>query len=317
MEENKQTNIVVTGSPHVRNSLTTSEVMWNVVLALIPAFAVGIYVFGLDAMWVTLFSIIGCLFAEAFCSVVFYRRKPTLCDGSGLLTGLLLGLTLPSGLPLWIPFVGGVFAVGVGKMAFGGIGQNTFNPALVGRVFLLISFPAAMTTWAAPTHVDGFTGATMLGMLSEGTGDATAFNLQEYFFGMRAGSLGEVGALALIVGGAYLWLRKIITLWIPVSIVAAVVVLDVCTGNNILIDVFSGGLLLGAIFMATDYVTSPMTVKGQVIYGVLIGVITFVIRHYGAYPEGISFAILIMNGCSPLINRWIKPRLFGERKVAA
>ncbi len=315
MDEPKANNIVVTSSPHVRNKMTTRAVMWNVVPALLPAMGCAIWIFGLPALWVTLFSIIGCVVTEAACDKFLYKRNPTICDGSAVLTGLLLGMTLPAGLPLWIAFVGGVFAIGVGKMAFGGLGQNIFNPALVGRVFLLISFPAQMTTWPTPFASDGATSATVLGMLSEG-GSANP-DLLEYFIGMRGGSLGEVGALALLIGAAYLWLRKIIKLWIPVSIIVAVVVLDICTCNSILIDVLSGGMIIGAFFMATDYVTSPMTAKGQIVYGALIGIITFVIRHYGAYPEGISFAILLMNGCTPLINRWMKPRLFGERKVAA
>lgn len=314
MEDNQTNNIVVTSSPHVRNPLTTTQVMWNVVAALIPALACAAVFFGLDALGVALFSILGAVATEAACDKLLYKRCPNLTDGSAVLTGLLLGMTLPAGLPWWIAFIGGVFAIGVGKMAFGGLGQNIFNPALVGRVFLLISFPAQMTTWpelAIGEAIDGATGATYL------SGNIADPDMLDYFLGVRGGSLGEVGALALLVGAAYLWLRKIITLWIPCSIIVAMAALAACTGNNIGMELLSGGLLIGAFFMATDYVTSPMTPKGQIIYGAMIGIITFVIRHYGAYPEGISFAILLMNGCTPLINRWIKPTLFGERKVAA
>ncbi len=312
MEDNYKSNIVVTSSPHVRNPLTTTQVMWNVVIALLPALVCAVIFFGWQALGVALWTIIGAVATEAFCDKVMFKRPLAITDGSAVLTGMLLGMTLPAGLPWWIALVGGIFAIGVGKMAFGGLGQNIFNPALVGRVFLLISFPAQMTTWPelAVGGADGMTGATYL------SGNIADPDMLDYFLGVRGGSLGEVGALALLVGAAYLWLRKIITLWIPCSIIVAMAVLAVCTGSNIGLELLSGGLVIGAFFMATDYVTSPMTPKGQIVYGAMIGIITFVIRHYGAYPEGISFAILLMNGCTPLINRWMKPRLFGERSVA-
>lgn len=199
-------------------------------------------------------------------------------------------------------------------MAFGGTGQNIFNPALVGRVFLLISFPVEMTTWPLPLSPDGLTGATLLSAMKESGVDAASIDVAQMAIGNMGGSLGEVGAIALVAGWLYLTARRIIRLVIPVAILASIALLAAVTGNSVVIELLSGGLLLGAFFMATDYVTSPMTTKGMIVYGILIGVITFVIRHYGSYPEGISFAILIMNGCTPLINKLTRPRVFGERR---
>lgn len=263
---------------------------------------------------VTMASIAGCVVTEYACARYMLGKKGTLKDCTAVVSGLLLGMCLPASLPLPMAFAGGVFAIGVGKMAFGGTGQNIFNPALVGRVFLLISFPVAMTTWPLPMNSDGETGATILTAMHESGMDAGSIDMVQIALGNMGGSLGEVGAIALILGGIYLLIRKVIRWVIPVSILGVIIVADLLTGHNCLIEILSGGLLLGAIFMATDYVTSPMTTKGMVIYGVMIGIITFVIRHYGSYPEGISFAILIMNGCTPLINKLTGPRVFGERR---
>ena len=244
----------------------------------------------------------------------------TIANGSAVLTGLLLAFNLPSNLPVWIILIGSVVAIGIGKMAFGGLGCNIFNPALVGRVFLLLSFPAQMTTWPLPSvnrwmYPDAATGATPLGLLKQGIMTFDDINLTDCLLGAIGGSLGEVSAIALLLGGIYLLATRIISWHIPVSILATVALLSVCIGVNPWVELLSGGMLLGAIFMATDYVTSPMCHRGMIVYGIMIGVITIIIRQWGAYPEGMSFAILLMNGCTPLINRYIKPRKFGERRA--
>ncbi len=251
-----------------------------------------------------------------------FKSPATIANGSAILTGLLLGFNLPSNLPVWIVLIGAVAAIAVGKMSFGGLGCNIFNPALVGRVFLLISFPAQMTTWPEPlvntwNYADATTGATILGSLKMGEITPEAVDLLQRALGNAGGSLGEVGGIALLLGLAYMLIRRVISWHIPVSIIATVALFSWAVGVDPLIAVFSGGLLLGAIFMATDYVTSPMTHSGMLVYGVMIGVITVVIRQWGAYPEGVSFAILIMNGLTPLINRYMKPKRFGERGMKA
>jgi len=237
-----------------------------------------------------------------------------------VLTGLLLALNLPSNIPVWIVLIGSVVAIGIGKMSFGGLGCNIWNPALVGRVFLLISFPAQMTSWPVPLenqwrYLDATTGATTLGMLKLGEISPDSVDLWHNALGLTAGSLGEVSALALLLGFAWLLVTRVITWHIPVAIFASVALFALAVGDNIGVQLLSGGLMLGAIFMATDYVTSPMSRKGMIVYGVMIGVITVVIRKWGAYPEGVSFAILLMNSFVPLIDRYIKPRKFGERRA--
>lgn len=237
---------------------------------------------------------------------------------AALLTGLLLAMNLPSTLPWWMAIIGSVVAIGIAKMAFGGLGCNIFNPALVGRVFLLISFPVAMTCWALPGSgfdADAATGPTILMQMKQG--ELVSVDVLDLLLGRRGGSVGEVGALALIIGFIYLHIVRVITWHIPVAIIGAVAVFDLLMGMPVVVDLLSGGLLLGAIFMATDYVTSPMSKGGMLLYGVMIGVITVIIRRWGAYPEGMSFAILIMNGCTPLINRYMRPRRFGVGKEVA
>lgn len=311
MEGNR---ITVTGSPHVSAQRTTQSVMLNVIAALLPALACGIWIFGWRSALVAAVTIAACMLTEFLCSRYMLGRRDSLRDCTAIVTGLLLAMTLPSSIPLPMAFAGGVFAIGVGKMAFGGTGQNIFNPALVGRVFLLISFPVEMTTWPLPLSPDGLTGATLLSAMKESGVDAASIDVAQLAIGNMGGSLGEVGAIALVAGWLYLTARRIIRLVIPAAILASIALLAAVTGNSVVIELLSGGLLLGAFFMATDYVTSPMTTKGMIVYGILIGVITFVIRHYGSYPEGISFAILIMNGCTPLINKLTRPRVFGERR---
>lgn len=313
--------LVVSASPHVHTSRTTAKCMWNVVIALIPALLCAFYYFGIGAVIVTAASVIGCVATEYLITRYMLGRPSTIANGSAILTGLLLACNLPSNLPVWIVLIGAVVAIGIGKMSFGGLGCNIFNPALVGRVFLLISFPAQMTTWPLPlvntwNYADATTGATILGSLKLGELNVADIDILGKMLGMAGGSLGEVGSIALIIGFIYLLATKVISWHIPVSIIATVALFSWCIGANPAVEILSGGLLLGAIFMATDYVTSPMCHRGMLLYGVLIGIITVVIRQWGAYPEGMSFAILIMNGFTPLINKYIKPRRFGERKVA-
>lgn len=297
--------------------------MWTVVIALMPALAVAIWVFGISALNVVLVSLIACLGSEWLIDRFLFNRKSTLTDGSALITALLLAFNLPSILPWWMVVIGGIVAIGIGKMSFGGLGCNIWNPALVGRVFLLISFPAAMTTW--PTEVasvgaDGISGAsqissgaTVLSVLNGGEGHITSHEYLDMAVGHMNGSLGEVGSIAILIGGIFLLLTRVITWHIPVSVLASAAFFSWVFGGNPVVDLLAGGLMLGAVFMATDYVTSPMTHTGQLIFGFFIGLITIIIRRYGAYPEGVSFAILLMNSFTPLINRYCRPSLFGVK----
>ena len=286
----------------------------------------------MGAIIVTLTSVIACLFFEYVIQKFILKRQPTIWDGSALITGVLLAFNVPSNLPVWIIIIGALVAIGIGKMSFGGLGCNIFNPALVGRVFLLISFPVQMTTWPLAqgfnsSYVDAATGATPLSLLKEAVKSGQSVNsvltddgfvgYGNMLLGNMGGSLGEVAAFALLIGFAYMLVRKIITWHIPVTIFLTVFIfsgiLNVCNPEqfaNPLFHLLSGGLMLGAIFMATDYVTSPMSHKGMIIYGAGIGVLTVLIRQFGAYPEGMSFAILIMNAFTPLINRYCKPARF-------
>lgn len=311
--------LIVSGSPHIHTGDSVKARMWGVVVALIPALAFSIYAFGLGAFVVILTSVIGCVMTEFLIQKYMIGGKMTIGNGSAVITGLLLAMNLPSNLPLWIVLIGCVVAIGLGKFAFGGLGQNIFNPAILGRVFLLISFPQQMTSWPLPlvnrmNYADATTGATILGKIKMNELSPENIDLMETFIGNMGGSLGEISAIALLLGGMFLLLRGIISWHIPVSIIASVAAFSWIAGINPLVSVLSGGVLLGAIFMATDYVTSPMTHKGMVLYGVMIGIITMIIRLWGAYPEGVSFAILIMNGFTPLINKYMHPRRFGERR---
>lgn len=324
--------LIVSLSPHVHGGDTVSKNMYGVLIALIPAFIVSIAVFGVGAFIVTLTSVAACIFFEwAITKYILKRDKTTILDGSAALTGVLLAFNLPSNFPIWMIIIGALVAIGVGKMTFGGLGCNVFNPALIGRVFLLISFPVAMTSWPQTgqydLYTDAVTGATPLALMKSAMhGDATALqqlpDALSLFLGNNPGSLGEVSALALLIGLAYMLWKKIITWHIPVSIIATVFVFSGImhlvnpeTYAGPVVHILTGGLMLGAIFMATDYVTSPMSHKGMIIYGIGIGFLTVVIRLFGAYPEGMSFAILIMNAFTPLINTYFKPKKFGEAKT--
>ena len=306
--------------------------MYGVIIALVPALLVSFYFFGLGSVVVLATSVAACVLLEwAINKFMLKNPRNTVLDGSAVLTGLLLGFNLPSNLPIWIIIIGAIFAIGFAKMPFGGLGTNLFNPALVGRAALLVAFPAQMTTWPKVgqlgSYLDAETGATPLAIMKQAikSGDASVLDQLpsslELFLGNHpdgAGAMGEICALALLLGLAYMLWKKIITWHIPVSIIATVFVFAglMHLVNPIYADplsvILSGGLMLGAIFMATDYVTSPMTPKGQLIYGVAIGFLTVVIRYWGAYPEGMSFAILIMNAFTPLINNYVKPKRFGE-----
>lgn len=320
---------IISLSPHVHGGDSIQKNMYGVCLALLPAMFASLWFFGLGAAIVLIASVVSCVFFEwTITKFILKRDTCTVCDGSAILTGLLLGFNLPSNLPVWIIIIGALFAIGVGKLTFGGLGQNPFNPALLGRVFLLISFPVQMTTWPEAgqltAYTDATTAATPLSIMQNAitSGDASLLrelpSLYDMFIGATGGSLGEVSAILLLLGCAFMIWKKIITWHIPVSILATVAILSWMMHA---IDpvyampyhvICSGGLILGACFMATDYVTSPMTGNGQILYGVCIGVLTVVIRNWGAYPEGMSFAILIMNAFTPLINTYCKPKRFGE-----
>ena len=320
---------IISLSPHVHGGDSVSKNMYGVCIALVPALLASLWFFGLGAAIVLATSVASCvLFEWAITKFLLKRPGCTICDGSAILTGLLLGFNLPSNLPLWLIIVGALVAIGIGKMTFGGLGQNPFNPALVGRVFLLISFPVQMTSWPVAgqltAYTDAQTAATPLFIMQNAiaNGDPSELNklpdAADMLIGQTGGSLGEVSALLLLIGCAFMLWRKIITWHIPVSILGTVAIFSgiMHTVNHVYamphIVLMSGGLILGACFMATDYVTSPMTAKGQIIYGVCIGLLTVIIRNWGAYPEGMSFAILIMNAFTPLINTYCKPKRFGE-----
>ena len=325
--------LIVAPAPHAHSGDSVRRNMLLVIAALIPAYAVSVVEFGWGALLTMAISVAACVGSEWLITKYLLKQKPTICDLSAVLTGMLLAFNVPSNLDWWILVIGAVFAIGVGKMTFGGLGQNPFNPALVGRVFLLISFPAQMTTWPvakgfATAYVDAETGATPLAILKSGLKGYDPQwmdklpDLWDAFIGQMGGSLGEVSALALLLGGLFLICTRVITWHIPVSILATVALFSwIATPAGIDPHMFigyelcTGGLMLGAFFMATDYVTSPMSAWGKIIFGIGIGLIMMVIRTWGAYPEGMSFAILMMNATVPLLNR-IRPRHFGEKKKA-
>lgn len=319
-------------SPHIHGKETTQKLMLGVVVALIPAFLTSVFFFGYSAIIVTATSVVSCILFE-YLIVRFILRKPvTVTDGSALVTGILLAFNLPSNIPVLIIIIGSFISIAVAKMTFGGLGNNPFNPALVGRVFMLVSFPVQMTSWPVPSgfntgYTDAVTGATPLAIVKEGLANGEPLSQlmsqipppAKMFFGEMGGSLGEIAAFALLLGFIWLLYKKIITWYIPVSIIVTIALF---TGILWLINpekyagplfhILAGGVLLGAIYMATDYVTSPMNPKAMLIYGCGIGLLTVIIRVWGAYPEGVSFAILIMNSFVPLMNTYIKPKRFGE-----
>lgn len=323
--------LIISPSPHIHSGDSVERNMYAVILALIPACLVSLAQFGLGALAVMAVSIGVCILVEWLICRYMLHRASTITDGSAILTGLLLAMNLPSNLPFWIVAIGAIVAIGVGKMSFGGLGGNVFNPALVGRVFLLIAYPAQMTLWPEvgqlTSYTDATTGATPLGLMKAMISDpSSAVNLSvdmpsqlNLLLGVNAGSLGEVSTLALLLGLVYLLYKRVITWHIPIAVLGTAFVFGYLMHliNPIyptgLFHLTTGGMMLGAVFMATDYVTSPMSKSGQLLYGALIGLLTVLIRLFGAYPEGMSFAILIMNAFTPLINMYMKPKLFGDK----
>ena len=318
----------VSPAPHVHSDYSTARLMGDVVIALLPALMVSIRVFGWNVLAITAVSIASCVLLEFLVQKYLVKGPVTVNNLSAVVTGLLLAMNLPANIPLWIVVIGAVVAICVAKMPFGGLGKNIFNPALAARVFLLIAYPVQMTSFPVPTmegFIDAYSGATPLGAAKAGLVDFSSFDAPGMFVGAMGGSFGEISALALLLGFVYLLMRRVISWHTPVAILGTMALFaTIFAGIRFeepsmhllfpLFHILAGGALLGAIFMATDYVTSPMTTKGMVIYGIGIGAITMCIRLWGAYPEGMSFAILIMNSVVPLINKYVKPKRFGAKK---
>ena len=324
--------LLVSPSPHVHAPVSTKSLMRDVVIALLPAVIVSVLFYGLGEIVVLATSVISCVLIEYLITRFLLKKPSTICDYSAAVTGILLALNLPYTTPWWVVFIGALFAIGVVKMTFGGLGQNIFNPAIAGRVFLLVSFPGYMTKWQMPQGLfglDAVTGSTPLGMITEGLAkglpvpeimSANGLSYSQMLFANLGGSVGEISALALLAGFVYLLVRRVIKPHITLSIwgtVAAVSLIFWLINPDRFTDpvfnLLTGGMILGSCFMATDYVTSPMTVKGGIVYGIGIGFITLMIRYFGSYPEGMSFAILIMNSVVPLINMWFHQKKYGRK----
>ena len=309
-------------SPHVHSGNSTQKCMLQVIIALCPALLWSFYQFGMGAIIVTLTAVCACVLFEFLIQKFVMKTTPSICDLSAVLTGLLLAFNVPSNLPIWIIIIGALVAIGIGKMSYGGLGQNIFNPALTGRIFLLVAYPVQMTTWPTEAgYADVATGATPLAMINDvinGKAGATLPDMMDCLVGTTGGSMGEISAIALLIGFVYMLIRKTITWHIPVSIILSSFVFGfLFYGFDFQIavtEILCGGMMLGAIYMATDYVTSPMNSRSQLIYGACIGFLTIVIRRFGAYPEGMSFAIFIMNAFVPLLNTYVKPQRFGVVK---
>jgi len=318
-----ETKVIVSAPPHIKTELETKGIMWMVTASLAPAAIAGVIFFRWQALGIIAISIFFALLTEVICQLIM-KRPLSINDGSAFLTGLLLALVIPPTVPWWIPAVGSAFAIAVGKQVFGGLGQNLFNPALIGRAFLVASWTAIMTTWQWPasslawagSQMDAVSGATALGLLREGTlGEGGLFiPYVQLFNGNIAGSLGETSALALLIGAAFLLVYKIIDWRIPVGYIGTVLVLTTLMGQDPLFQVLTGGLILGAFFMATDYVTTPVTPTGRIVFGIGCGILTVLIRSFGGYPEGVCYSILIMNALTPLLDKFTVPKRFGEVK---
>jgi len=303
----------VSSSPHIKSNDSVQGIMRDVIIALIPATIAGIYFFGVKALLVTLVSVVSCIAAEALWQKLAHR-KVTIGDLSAVVTGLLIAFNLPAAVPLWLPAIGGFFAIIIVKQFFGGIGQNIMNPALAARAFLLASWPVHMTNFT----VDGVSSATALAILKSGEGELPSlFNI---FIGNVGGCIGETSVIALLIGAAYLLYKRVISWHTPVAYIGSVFILTTILGRDGLVtasalyEILAGGLILGAFFMATDYTTSPMTKKGQLIFGLGCGALTTIIRLYGGYAEGVSYAILLMSLAVPFIDKYTAPRIFGEVK---
>lgn len=318
--------LIVSYSPHLHTKESAERIMWLVFISLMPAGIAGILILGIHALWVIFLGVISAVGTEAILQFLT-KRKITVLDGSAALTGLLLAYNLPSNASWWLPVIGSFFAISIGKQVFGGLGQNIFNPALVGRVFLMASWPKHMTTFSQPLakgisliksfNCDTVTAATPLTLIKEAK-PITNISYMDLFLGKHGGCIGEVCILALLVGALFLLLKKYISWYIPITYIATTALLTWVFGRSGLFSgdwlfhILSGGLVLGAFFMATDYVTSPLTRKGQCIFGICCGILTVVIRLWGGYPEGVSYAILIMNAATPIIDRYTKNRIFGR-----
>ena len=324
--------LLVSPAPHIHAAVSTKSLMRDVVIALLPAVIVSVVFYGLGEIVVLGTSVVSCILVEYLITKFLLKKPSTVCDYSAVVTGILLALNLPYTTPWWVVFIGALFAVGVVKMTLGGLGQNIFNPAIAGRVFLLVSFPAYMTNWQMPGGlfgVDAVSGATPLGLINEGIMNgqtvpeimsANGLSYSQMLFANIGGSVGEISALALLAGFVYLLVRKVIRPHITLSIWATVALVSLVFWlaapdrfTDPLFNLLSGGMILGSCFMATDYVTSPMSVKGGIVYGIGIGFITLMIRYFGSYPEGMSFAILIMNSTVPLINMWFHQKKYGRK----
>lgn len=317
--------LLVSPSPHLHAKTSTTSLMRDVVIAMLPAVVVSVLFYGWSELLILGVSVASCVLLEYLITKYLLKRPCTVGDWSAAVTGVLLALNLPATTPWWVVLIGAIVAIGVAKMTFGGIGQNLFNPAIAGRVFLLISFPTYMTDWTRPqgfigNGLDAMTGATPLGMVKEGGISAVAdLDYLDMLFHNIGGSAGELSALAILAGFVYLLVRRVIKPYITLSILATVAIfsgifwaVNPAEYTDPLFNLLTGGLLLGSVFMATDYVTSPMSNLGGVIFGVGIVVLTMLIRYFGAYPEGVSFAILIMNSTVPLINKWCHSRKYGR-----
>ncbi len=307
--------LIVSTSPHLHKDESVSRIMWMVVLSLMPAGIAGVFIFGKSALWIIILAVFSALVTEAAIQK-FSKRKITVLDGSAVLTGILLAYNLPPRVPFWLPIVGSLFAIAIGKQVFGGLGQNIFNPALAGRVFLMASWPKYMTVFLKP--FDAVTSATPLVMIKESK-VLEGISYLDLFLGKRGGCIGEVCILALLLGALFLFWRGYISWHIPFTYIVTTGLMSYIFGTkglfagDWLFHVLSGGLVLGAFFMATDYVTSPLTRKGQIVFGIGCGLITAVIRLWGGYPEGVSYAILMMNAATPIIDRFTKTRVYGSK----
>jgi len=312
-----KSNLIVSGSPHIHKQESVPWIMWTVVASLIPAGIAGVIIFGLNALWVTLVAVIAAVLSEAV-SEILTKKKITILDGSAVITGVLLAFNLPSNVPLWLPVVGAIFSIVIGKQVFGGLGQNIFNPALVGRIFLMASWPKYMTIFTKPFSYDAVTSATPLAILKEGK-ILEHISYLDLFLGKHGGCIGEVCILALLIGAAILLIKGYISWHIPVTYILTTAIFTYIFGakqllhGDWLFHILSGGLILGAFFMATDYVATPLTIKGQIIFGIGCGLLTAIIRLWGGYPEGVSYAILMMNAATPFIDRYTKSRFYGSK----
>ena len=313
--------IIAAPSPHIHGAESTRRIMGDVVLALLPALLVSVYVLGWRVLFVTAVSVVACVAFEYLIARFLLKRRATIGDLSAVVTGLLLAFNLPTGIPWWIVVIGALVAIGIGKMTFGGLGCNPFNPALTGRIFLLIAYPVQMTDWTTGVP-DALTGSTILADVKAGLTSVSEIDFVAMLGGHMNGSMGEIGSFALILGGLYLLCRRVISWHIPVAVLGTMAIFGFCLAIGDggaalwqlpLFHLLAGGALLGAIYMATDYSTSPMTHCGMLIYGVGIGLLTMIIRVWGAYPEGMSFAIFIMNAATPLINKYCRPKRFGTK----